>query len=73
MKKNKIKIKNKKVEKKFWKKKRKKKEKLKKNKKKKEEEEEERKKGRRITVDYCCNPQCFVCGGTINPPHDLVY
>ena len=25
--------------------------------------------GRRITVDYCCNPQCFVCGGTVNPPH----
>jgi hypothetical protein len=24
-------------------------------------------------VDYCCNPQCFVCEGTINPPHNLVY
>ena len=24
-------------------------------------------------MDYCCNPQCFVCGGTVNPPHDLVY
>jgi hypothetical protein len=32
-----------------------------------------KKKGRRITVDYCCNPQCFVWGGTINPPHGLVY
>jgi len=32
--------------------------------------EEERK--RKNTVDYCCNPQCFVCGGTVNPPHGLV-
>jgi hypothetical protein len=24
-------------------------------------------------VNYCCNPQCFVCGGTVNPPHGLVY
>jgi hypothetical protein len=25
------------------------------------------------TVDYCCNPQCFVCGGTVIPPHGLEY
>ena len=31
------------------------------------------KKKRKNTVDYCCNPQCFVCGGTVNPPHGLVY
>jgi hypothetical protein len=51
-------------------KKRKKNEKKKKEKlaKKKNEKEE-----RKNTVDYCCNPQCFVCGGTVNPPHDLVY
>jgi hypothetical protein len=24
-------------------------------------------------MDYCCNPQCFVCGGTVNPAHGLVY
>jgi hypothetical protein len=24
-------------------------------------------------VDYCCNPQWFVCGGTVNPSHVLVY
>jgi hypothetical protein len=24
-------------------------------------------------VDYCCNPQYFVYGGTVNPPHGLVY
>jgi len=50
-----------KLKKKFKKKRKKRREKLKK------------KKGRRITVDYCCNPQCFVCGGTVNPPHGLVY
>ena len=31
------------------------------------------KKKRQNTVDYCCNQQCFVCGGTVNPPHGLVY
>jgi hypothetical protein len=41
--------------------------------KKKEEEEEEESRRRKNTVDYCCNPQCFVCGGTMNPPHGLVY
>jgi hypothetical protein len=25
------------------------------------------------TVDCCCNPQCFVCGGTVIPPHHLEY
>jgi len=68
--------KNQKVEKNFEKKTKKKekkgkakKKKERKKKKKKEEEEE----GRRITMDYCCNPQCFVCGGTVNPAHGLVY
>ena len=36
-----------------------------------------RKKGKvkkkKSTVDYCCNPQCFVCGGTVIPPHHLEY
>jgi hypothetical protein len=50
------------------KKKRKKKEKKGKAKKTKKKE-----KGRRIIVNYCCNPHCFVCGGTVNPPHGLVY
>jgi len=44
-----------------------------KKKRKKRREKLKKKKGRRITVDYCCNPQCFVCGGTVNPPHGLVY
>ena len=51
------------------KKKRKKKGKVKK---KREEEEEEEEWGR-ITVDYCCNPQWNVCGGTVTPPHHLEY
>ena len=56
-------------------KKKKKKRKLKKKEKKKkvEKKNEKNKRGRRITVDYYCNPQWFVCGGTINPPHVLVY
>jgi hypothetical protein len=37
------------------------------------EKKNEKKKGIRITVDYCCNPQWFVCGVTVNPPHVLVY
>jgi hypothetical protein len=41
---------------------------LKKNKKK-----VKKKKKRKITVDYCCNPQWIMCGGTVNPPHVLVY
>ena len=45
----------------------------KKEKKKKKREKLEKKTGRRITVDYCCNPQCFVCGGTVIPPHGLEY
>jgi len=32
-----------------------------------------KKKRRRITVDYCCNPRCFVCRGIIIPPHYLEY
>jgi hypothetical protein len=53
--------KNKKVEKKYLKKKTKKKRKSLKKKK------------RKNTVDYYYNPQCFVCVGTMNSPHDLVY
>jgi hypothetical protein len=56
--------KNKKVEQKNLKKKEKKR--------KKKKRKSKKKKGRRITVDSCCNPQCFVCGGTVNPPHGLV-
>jgi len=50
-----------KKKKKKTKKKRKLKKKMKNTKKKKEE----------CTVDYCCNPQCFGCGGTVIPPHHL--
>jgi len=32
-----------------------------------------KKRERKNTVDYCCNPQCFVCGRTVNPPHGLEY
>ena len=32
-----------------------------------------KKKWGRITMDYCCNPQWNVCGGTVIPPHGLVY
>jgi hypothetical protein len=45
----------------------------KKKKKKETREKLAKKKGRRITVDYCCYPQCFVCGGTVIPPHSLEY
>jgi hypothetical protein len=41
--------------------------------KKKREKPKKKKRKRKNTVDYCCNPQCFVCGGTVNPPHGLVY
>ena len=30
-----------------------------------------KKKKKESTVDYCCNPQYFVCEGTVIPPHDL--
>ena len=33
----------------------------------------EKKKEKESTVDYYCNPQCFVCGGTMIPPHYLEY
>jgi hypothetical protein len=29
------------------------------------------KKKEKCTVDYCCNPQYFVWGGTVIPPHHL--
>jgi hypothetical protein len=32
-----------------------------------------KKKKEESIVDYCCNPQCFVCGGTVIPPHHLEY
>ena len=51
------------------------KKKIEKKKKKKEKREKLAKKkiGRRITVDYCCNPQWNVWGGTVIPPHHLEY
>jgi len=30
-----------------------------------------KKKEGKSTVDYCCNPQWFRCGGTVIPPHHL--
>jgi hypothetical protein len=24
-------------------------------------------------MDYCCNPQCFVCGGIVIPQYHLEY
>jgi len=60
--------KNRKVEKKSnFEKKKEKKQKEKEKRKKLEKKEEEN------TVDYCCNPQCFVCGRTMIPPHYLEY
>jgi hypothetical protein len=44
-----------------------------KKKQKKNKKEKKKKKKRKNTVNYYCNPQCFVCGRTVNPPHDLVY
>jgi hypothetical protein len=56
---------------------------LKKNKKKKKgkinKKKRKKKKGKgkskkkKIIMDYCYNPQYFVCGGIVNPPHNLVY
>ena len=40
---------------------------------KKREKLEKKKKKEKSTVDYCCNPYCFVCGGTVIPPHHLEY
>jgi len=54
-------------------KKRKKRKKKKVEKKRKKNKKKVKKKKRKITVDYCCNPQWFVCGGTVNPSHVLVY
>jgi hypothetical protein len=45
----------------------------KKNEKKKEKKGKAIKKKRKNIVDYWCNPQCFVCEETVNPPHGLVY
>ena len=65
--------KNRKVEKKSnfvktnWKKRKKNEKKMKKR------EKLEKKKKEKSTVDYCCNPYCFVCGGTVIPPHHLEY
>ena len=30
-----------------------------------------KKKRGKNTVDYCCNPHWFGCGGTVIPPHHL--
>ena len=40
--------------------------------KKRKKKEKEKLAKKKTTVDYCCNPQCFVCGGIVNPPHGLV-
>jgi len=32
---------------------------------------QKKKKKGKSTVDYCCNPQWFRCGGTVIPPHHL--
>jgi len=45
----------------------------KKKKRKKKGKVSKKKKKRKNTVDYCCNPQCFVCGGTVNLPHGFEY
>ena len=47
------------------------KKKKKKRKKKEKKEKLEKKRGGSITMDYCCNPQWFRCGGTVIPPHHL--
>ena len=46
---------------------------MKKKRKKGKVKKKEKKKWERITVDYCCNPQGNVCGGTVIPPHHLDY
>ena len=35
-------------------------------------EKKKEKKREECTVDYCCNPQCIGCGGTVISPHPLV-
>jgi acetyl/propionyl-CoA carboxylase alpha subunit len=46
----------------------------KKRKKKREKLAKKRKKNKEENnVNYCCNPQCFVCEGTVIPPHHLKY
>ena len=69
--------KNWKKERKKTKKRRKVRKKQKKNLKKKNEKKgkvtKKKNKWERITVDYCCNPQWNVCGGTVIPPHHLHY
>jgi hypothetical protein len=46
---------------------------LKKKKRKKEKRKKLERKIEECTVDYCCNPQYIVCGGTVIPPHHLEY
>jgi hypothetical protein len=48
----------------------KKKKNAKKNRKKRKVSEKIQKK-EECTMDCCCNPQCFVCWGTVIPPHHL--
>jgi hypothetical protein len=42
-----------------------------KKKKEKREKLEKKKREEESIVDYCCNPQCFVCRETVIPPHHL--
>jgi len=44
------------------------KKKLKKKEKREKLAKKKEKKKRKNTMNYCCNPHCFVCGGTVNPP-----
>ena len=44
---------------------------MQKEKRKKRKVSEKIQKKEECTVDCCCNPQCFVCGGTVIPPHHL--
>jgi len=46
---------------------------MKKKLRKREREKLAKKTERRITVNYYCNPQYFVCGETVIPPHGLEY
>jgi hypothetical protein len=40
----------------------------KKQKKRKKGKVRKKKEGKKKTVNYCCNPQCFVCGGNSKSP-----
>jgi hypothetical protein len=35
------------------------------------QKKQKKKRKEECTVNYCCNTQCFVCGGTVIPLHHL--